>query len=81
MNAMNTLDKRKTYEEVASMTRSIESALHSKILVFLAGELARREARQCVTITLFYVPGGGHADDGIRSWTRDEKPDLFESLT
>ena len=52
----------------------------SKILTFLAGEIARKDWRQCVSIDLLYARGHGYHDEEIRSWTRAKDPEFFESL-
>jgi hypothetical protein len=59
---------------------SDNAEIHSKILSFLAGEIARKEGRQCVAVDLVFTPGGGFRDDEIRKWVRADSPDLFDNF-
>jgi len=52
----------------------------SKLRTFLSDEIARKEGRRCMTIDLLYAHGDDH-DEEIRSWTRDEYPEIFEDLS
>jgi hypothetical protein len=51
--------------------------LHSKILTFLAGEFARKEERQCISVDLHFAPGNGFKEEPLRKWVRAEEPELF----
>jgi len=64
-------------KEIRDTPRTTED-LHGKILAFLAGELARKEGRQCTGVDLLYTPGGGYRDEPIRKWVRTDEPELFE---
>jgi hypothetical protein len=57
---------------------SNNAELHGKILGFLAGEFARKDVRQCVSIDLVYRPGNGFRDEEIRKWVRADEPELFD---
>jgi hypothetical protein len=52
----------------------------AKLRAFLADELARKEGRRCVIIELFYAHGEDYRNEEVRSWTRDEHPEIFEDL-
>jgi hypothetical protein len=52
--------------------------LYNKILSFLAAECARKNGRQCIGVDLLYAPGGDFQDEEIRTWTREDEPDLFD---
>ena len=54
--------------------------VESKLRAFLAEQLARKDGRRCMTIELFYAHGEDYRDEEIRSWTRDEYPEIFEDL-
>jgi len=53
----------------------------SKLRAFLAEQIAHKEGRQCMTIELIYAHGEDYRDEGVRSWTRDEYPEIFEDLS
>jgi hypothetical protein len=57
---------------------SDNTALHSKILGFIAGELTRKELRLCIGIDLLYAPGNGFRDEEIRKWNRANEPEMFD---
>jgi hypothetical protein len=59
---------------------SDDNDLHGKLLSFLAGEIARKEGRQCVAVGLFYAPGGGFREEEIRTWAREDEPELFDKF-
>jgi len=52
--------------------------LLAKIFAFLAGELARKEHRQCVSLHLIASAAPHDKREEIHVWTRDELPELFE---
>lgn len=59
---------------------SDNTALHSKILGFIAGELSRKELRLCIGIDLLYAPGNGFRDEEIRKWSRVDEPEMFDNF-
>ena len=52
----------------------------SKLMTFVAGEFARKEGRQCVSIELVYAPGNGFREEEIRKWVRAEDTELFDNF-
>jgi hypothetical protein len=54
--------------------------IHAKIFAFLTGELAHKDMRQCISIQLLHAPGDGLRDEVLRSWTREEEPELFDTF-
>jgi regulator of replication initiation timing len=59
---------------------SDNSALHAKVLSFIAGEFAKKAGFQCVSLDLLFSPGNGFRDEQIRKWVRTEEPDLFDNF-
>ena len=55
--------------------------IEPKLRAFLANEIVRKEGRRCMTIDLLYAHGDDYRDEEIRSWTRDEYPEIFEDLS
>jgi len=59
---------------------SADDDLYVKLLSFLTGEFARKDGRQCVRVDLLYAPGDGFRDAEIRTWTREDEPELFDKF-
>jgi regulator of replication initiation timing len=57
----------------------VSEALHAKIVTFLSAQFARKD-RQATEIHLFYAPGPGSRDEELDSWSREDKPEMFETL-
>ena len=55
----------------------MSAELHVKLLAFLAEQIALTQGRQCTKIDLMYSPPG-FRDTELRSWTRQDKPEIFE---
>ena len=53
--------------------------LHTKICAFLIQQLSLTEGRQCERIVLRYSQQG-FRDEDLRSWARDDDPEIFGSL-
>ena len=51
--------------------------LRAKLLAFLAAEFARKDHRQCVRLELYHAQVGARGDL-LRTWDRQETPDVFE---
>ncbi len=58
----------------------MSEAEHGKIYAFLLGEFNRKEGRQCVRFDLYYAPQG-YREEQLRSWVREETPELFDDVT
>lgn len=56
-----------------------EGACSRDILAFLVREFAREGSRRCVTVELWYVPGGDYYDEIIRRWGQADDAELFEA--
>lgn len=59
---------------------SADNELHGKLLSFLTGEFARKDGRQCVRVDLLYAPGDGFRDEEIRTWAREDEPEVFDEF-
>jgi len=53
--------------------------LHAKLVGFLSGEFARKEGRQCTKVDLLYAQPN-YRDETLRTWDREETPDLFDNF-
>lgn len=53
---------------------------HPKLLAFLAGEFSKKEGRQCVRVDLEYSQPGGYRPERLRTWAREEEPELFDNF-
>jgi hypothetical protein len=54
--------------------------IHAKLSAFLAGELARKEGRQCIGVDLRHAPGYGCRPEEIHKWARVDQPELFDDV-
>ena len=52
----------------------------SRLHAFLAEQLVRKEVRRCMIIELFYAHGEDYRNEQVRSWTREDYPEIFEDL-
>lgn len=52
--------------------------LHRKLLGFLAGEFARQNEAQCVSVELVFAPHGAVKNEQLREWRRAQDPGTFE---